>query len=100
MDPQLLLVPATEILLNSKDNESNALYVDLVSSEDFLASHVLRVPGAITSGNNNIRDNRGKAKQFNTINGRSVMVKESFVYSNKGTMGYSGRGLADDVFFG
>ena len=79
-----MLVPATEVLLYSKDNESNALYVDLVSSEDFLASHVLRIPGAITLGNN-IRDNRGKAKQFNTINGRNVMIKESIVYSNKGT---------------
>lgn len=98
IDAQILLIPATEVLLNSKDNESNALYVDLVSSEDFLASHVLRVPGAITSGNNNIRDNRGKAKQFNTINSRSVMVKESFVYSNKGTISCSVWGLAHNVF--
>lgn len=89
IDPQILLVPATEVLLNSKDSESNTLYADLVGSEDFLASHVVRVPGAAPSGNNNIRDNRGKAKQFNTINGRSVMVKESFVYSNKGMIKYS-----------
>lgn len=75
--------------MNSKDNDSNAPYVDLVSSEDFLASHVLRVPGAITVGNNNVRDNRGKAKQFNTLNGRSVMIKESFVYSNKGAVACS-----------
>lgn len=31
-----------------------------------------------------MRDSRGKAKQFTTINGRTVVVKESFVYSNKG----------------
>lgn len=31
-----------------------------------------------------MRDNRGKAKQFTTVNGRIVVVKESFVYSNKG----------------
>ena len=32
------------------------------------------------------RDSRGKAKQFTTVNGRTVVVKESFVYSNKGTV--------------
>lgn len=81
------------MLLNSKDNESNTLYADLASSEDFLASHVLRVSGAITPGNGNVRDNRGKAKQFNTINGRSVMIKESFVYSNKGIPSFQPWGL-------
>ncbi|KAL9104797.1 MAG: hypothetical protein Q9163_000295 [Psora crenata] len=35
-------------------------------------------------GEGNVRDSRSKAKQFNTINGRTVVVKESFVYSNKG----------------
>ena len=34
----------------------------------------------------NARDNRGKAKQFTTLNGRTVVVKESFVYSNKGVL--------------
>lgn len=74
------------MLLTSKDGESNSLYADLAGTEEFLASHVLRVSGEIGPGNGSVRDNRGKAKQFNTVNGRTVMVKESFVYSNKGTI--------------
>ncbi|KAI9782745.1 MAG: hypothetical protein M1839_004733 [Geoglossum umbratile] len=31
-----------------------------------------------------MRESRGKAKQFTTVNGRTVVVKDSFVYSNKG----------------
>jgi hypothetical protein len=27
---------------------------------------------------------RGKAKQYTTINGRSVVIKDAYVYSNKG----------------
>lgn len=83
---KILLVPTTETLLTAKDRETNTLYADLAGSEEFLASHVLRIspvaPG-VTAGS--VRDSRGKAKQFTTINGRTVIVKESFVYSNKGT---------------
>ncbi|KAH0563354.1 hypothetical protein GP486_002073 [Trichoglossum hirsutum] len=32
-----------------------------------------------------MRDSRGKAKQFTTVNGRTVVVKDSFVHSNKDT---------------
>jgi hypothetical protein len=31
-----------------------------------------------------MRESRGKAKQYTTINGRTVVVKDAFVYSNKG----------------
>jgi hypothetical protein len=31
-----------------------------------------------------VRDNRGKAKQVTTFNGRTVIIKENSVYSNKG----------------
>lgn len=82
---QILLVPTTEVLLTSKDLETNILYADFVSSEEFVASHVLRVTSAATTAN--FRDGKGKAKQYATINGRSVVVKESFVYGNKGTNG-------------
>lgn len=64
---------------------TNSTFADLAGSEDFLASHVLRISGPTDLGSNNVRDSRGKAKQFNTVNGRTVVVKESFVYSNKGT---------------
>lgn len=60
--------------------------MDLASSDEFLASHVVRVQGpGLTPANGSVRDSRGKAKQLNTINGRTVIVKESAVYSNKGT---------------
>ena len=82
---QILLVPTTECLLTGKDRETDSSFADLAVSEDFLASHVLRISGPTSPGSNNVRDNRGKAKQFNTVNGRTIVVKESFVYSNKGT---------------
>jgi len=31
-----------------------------------------------------MRESRGKAKQYTTINGRTVVVKDAYVYSNKG----------------
>ena len=79
-----MLVPTTEVLLTSIDGETNTLYADLAASEEFLASHVLRISGTVEPGNANVRDNRGKAKQFTTVNGRIIVVKESFAYSNKG----------------
>lgn len=81
---QILLVPTTECLLTGKDRETNSTFADLAGSEEFLASHVLRIPAPTDPASNNVRDSRGKAKQFNTVNGRTIVVKESFVYSNKG----------------
>lgn len=83
----VLLVPTTEVLLRSKDRDSNTPYADLAGTEDFLASHVLRVPGGGTAAGGaggNARDNKTKAKQYTTINGRTVVVKDTWVYSNKG----------------
>lgn len=50
---------------------------------------MLRVPpdnGGPAGGKDavNMRDSRGKAKQFTTANGRTVVIKDNFVYSNKG----------------
>lgn len=83
---QILFVPTTECLLTAKDRESDSTYADLAGNEDFLASHVIRISEPQAPGSSNVREIRGKAKQFNTINGRTVVVKESFVYSNKGTL--------------
>ena len=80
----VLLVPTTDCLLTGRDREANATYAEIASSEDFLASHVLRVRGSQAPGEGSIRESRGKAKQYETINGRTVVIKESFVYSNKG----------------
>lgn len=85
----ILLVPLTDVLLTSRETESGAASSEVITSEDFLASHVLRVPppGAASGpkdGAPNLREIRGKAKQLSTVNGRSVIIKDSFVYSNKG----------------
>lgn len=83
---QVLLVPTTECLIGSRERESGVLYSDIVAQEDFLGSHLLRIP--INTGSNgrddNVRDSRGKAKQVTTFNGRTVIIKENSVYSNKG----------------
>ena len=85
----VLLVPTTEVLLNAKDRDSNTSYADLAGTEDFLASHVLRVPAGSAGAPSkdapqNLREVRGKAKQISTLNGRSVIIKDAVIYSNKG----------------
>ena len=50
---------------------------------------MLRVPGGVGPNNqvrdaSSFRETRGKAKQFTTANGRTVIVKDAFIYSNKG----------------
>ncbi|KAF2856088.1 hypothetical protein T440DRAFT_503764 [Plenodomus tracheiphilus IPT5] len=100
----VLLVPTTEVLLSSRDKESNTSYVDLSGSEDFLASHVLRVPGGVGPNNQikdagSFRETRGKAKQFTTANGRTVIVKDAFIYSNKGFKTLNQAQLLSDTIF-
>lgn len=95
----ILLAPTTDVLLTSKDRETNSLYADLAASEEFLASHVLRISETTGLGNSNVRDTRGKAKQFTTVNGRIVVVKESFVYSNKGFKTLNQAQLLTDVLY-
>ncbi|KAF1835486.1 hypothetical protein BDW02DRAFT_578714 [Decorospora gaudefroyi] len=100
----VLLVPNTEVLLTSRDKESNTPYLDLSGSEDFLASHVLRVPGGVGPNGHvkdagSFRETRGKAKQFTTANGRTVIVKDAFVYSNKGFKTLNQAQLLTDSIF-
>ena len=79
------MVPTTDVLTSTRDRESGALYADLAGSDEFLGSHVLRVPsGGSSSPMVGSRENRGKARQYTTFNGRIVVVKDSWVYSNKG----------------
>jgi hypothetical protein len=86
----VLLVPTTEFLLTSRETESGQSTSELIASEEFLSSHVLKIPSSVVpaggkeTGVGNLRELRGKARQYNTLNGRSVVIKDSFVYSNKG----------------
>jgi hypothetical protein len=100
----VLLVPTTEVLLSSRDKDSGTAYADLSGSEEFLASHVLRVPGGVGPNNqvrdaSSFRETRGKAKQFTTANGRTVIVKDAFVYSNKGFKTLNQAQLLGDTIF-
>lgn len=79
----ILLVPQTDVLLTHRETESGSSTSDIVATEEFLASHVLRIPPGGKEAQN-LREVRGKAKQFSTLNGRSVIVKDAFIYSNKG----------------
>ncbi|KAK1569707.1 uncharacterized protein LY79DRAFT_528217 [Colletotrichum navitas] len=87
----ILLVPATDVLFTCREIESGSTFHELITSEEFLASHVLRIPASNTTtaaggkdGAQNLRELRGKAKQYQTINGRTVVIKDTHVYSNKG----------------
>ncbi|GAB1196262.1 hypothetical protein APSETT444_005531 [Aspergillus pseudonomiae] len=99
----VLLVPVTESLIGSRDRESSLYYSDLVVSEEFLGSHALRIP--VTNGttgtkdDTNVRDSRGKAKQVTTVNGRTVIIKENSVYSNKGFKSLTQAQLLSDALY-
>jgi len=87
--------------LNSRDRESGILYQDLVNSEEFLASHVLQITGGIPPGSTGpTKDSRIKARQYTTINARTVIIKDGQVYSNKGfkTLNQS-QILYDGIFY-
>ncbi|TPX16561.1 uncharacterized protein E0L32_003855 [Thyridium curvatum] len=102
----ILLVPATDVLLSSHDTESGAPAAEVVASDDFLGSHVLRIPGAtrpagpgVKESVQNLRDVRGKAKPYNTINGRSVVIKDNVVYSNKGFKSLAQANIVSDAIW-
>lgn len=103
IENHVLLVPTTESLIWSRDRETNLHYSDLVASEEFLGSHVLRIPPSTGSAGGkdetNVRDSRGKAKQLTTVNGRTVIIKENSVYSNKGFKSLSQTQLLSDVLY-
>ncbi|KAL9126101.1 MAG: hypothetical protein Q9217_004801 [Psora testacea] len=97
--PMLTISMRPTNMFGEGDEDTNSPYLDLASTEEFLASHVLRIPSPQSTGEGNVRDSRGKAKQFNTINGRTVVIKESFVYSNKGFRNLSQAQLLSDQLF-
>ncbi|KJZ73281.1 hypothetical protein HIM_07285 [Hirsutella minnesotensis 3608] len=102
----IILVPLTDVLLTYRDSESGLSTAEAVASDEFLTSHVLRIPissASATGGKDrdalaqNLRDWRGKAKQFTTLNGRSVVVKDSFIYSNKGFKNFAQAQILNDT---
>ncbi|KAK4128855.1 hypothetical protein N657DRAFT_608652 [Parathielavia appendiculata] len=87
----ILLVPTADVLLNSRDTETGAPLLVSIASDDFLASHVLRIPVPKAPGTagkdaaaQNPREMRGKPKMYSTFNGRSLVIKDNSIYTNKG----------------
>ncbi|KAH8650159.1 VPS9 domain-containing protein [Xylariales sp. PMI_506] len=101
----ILLVPTSEFLLTSRETESGQSPSELVASEDFLGSHVLKIPssaataGGKDSGVGNLREQRGKARQYNTVNGRSIVIKDAFIYTNKGFRTLAQAQILSDVIW-
>ncbi|KAK1755305.1 hypothetical protein QBC47DRAFT_213822 [Echria macrotheca] len=105
--PQLhiLLVPSTDVLLDSRDPDTGAPLSASIASEEFLASHVVRLPPPRAHGSGtkeaaqNLREMRGKQKVYNTINGRSIVIKDNYIYSNKGFKSLSQANLLNDAIW-
>jgi small subunit ribosomal protein S11 len=95
----VLLVPTTESLLYGQDRETNKRYADQVEDEDFLGSHILRIIPNTAAKEGNVRDGRNKAKNYSTVNGRTVIVKENIVYSNKGFKHLNQAPLLSDLLY-
>ncbi|KAI1825967.1 hypothetical protein F4861DRAFT_546888 [Xylaria intraflava] len=100
----ILLVPTTEFFLTSREVESGLPLSDVVANDEFLGSHVLRIPGPASiaggkDGTTNLRDWRGKAKEFATLNGRAIVIKDTFVYSHKGFKTHAQAQLLTDVIW-
>ncbi|KAM0330172.1 hypothetical protein ACHAQA_004345 [Verticillium albo-atrum] len=95
----------TDAFFTSREIESGSSAQELIASEDFLASHVLRIPAtavAAAGGKEaaqNLREMRGKAKQYTTINGRTVVIKDTQVYSNKGFKSLAQAQLLNDAIW-
>ncbi|KAL2017710.1 hypothetical protein VTK56DRAFT_1735 [Thermocarpiscus australiensis] len=103
----ILLVPTADVLLNSRDTETGAPLVASIASDDFLASHVLRIPvpkgqAAGAGGKDaqqNLREMRGKPKVYGTVNGRSLVVKDNCIYTNKGFKALTQATILHDVIW-
>ncbi|CAK7210499.1 hypothetical protein SCUCBS95973_000804 [Sporothrix curviconia] len=107
----ILLVPTTEVLLTHRDVEyGNISFTELPNLDEFLASHVIRMPNprvaaaaANAAGGKdgivNLREIRGKAKPYGTFNGRSVVIKDNLVYSNKGFKSLNHATLVSDAIW-
>ncbi|KAL2825369.1 hypothetical protein BJY01DRAFT_241566 [Aspergillus pseudoustus] len=102
IENHVLLVPVSESMIGSRDRESSLFYSDLVVSEEFLGSHTLRTTGSNGVGGRDdpsVRDGRNKAKQVTTVNGRTVIIRDNSVYSNKGFKSLSQAQLLSDTLY-
>ena len=87
----ILLVPTADVLLNLRDAETGAPLVASIASDEFLASHVVRIPipkpaAGGRDAAQNLREMRGKPRVYSTFNGRSLVIKDNAIYTNKGML--------------
>ena len=85
----ILLVPTADVLLSLRDAETGAPLVASIASDEFLASHVVRIPipkpaAGGRDAAQNLREMRGKPRVYSTFNGRSLVIKDNAIYTNKG----------------
>ncbi|KAL1839144.1 hypothetical protein VTJ49DRAFT_1840 [Mycothermus thermophilus] len=105
----ILLVPTADVLFNARDPDSGAPLLASIASDEFLASHVVRIPIPKGQGSGakdasgvaaqNLREMRGKPKIYGTINGRSIVIKENSIYTNKGFKHLAQANLLHDVIW-
>ncbi|CCC09183.1 hypothetical protein SMACR_04942 [Sordaria macrospora] len=102
----ILLVPTTDVILDSRDTETGAPLSASVASDEFIGSHVLRIlppkggPGAgAKEPAQNLREMKGKPKLYSTINGRTIVIKDNYVYSNKGFRALAQASLLHDALW-
>nr|CAE76210.1 conserved hypothetical protein [Neurospora crassa] len=102
----ILLVPTTDVILDSRDTETGAPLSASVASDEFIGSHVLRIlppkggPGAgAKEPTQNLREMKGKPKLYSTINGRTIVIKDNYVYSNKGFRALAQANLLHDALW-
>ncbi|KAK9454567.1 hypothetical protein V1511DRAFT_511920 [Dipodascopsis uninucleata] len=88
----ILLVPVTSSILFTSDQESGLSFAELCNHEEFLASHIIKMGGSTKT--------IGRARLFWTLNGRSVVIKDDLVYSNKGfKVATHARLLSDRIYY-
>ncbi|AEO66085.1 uncharacterized protein THITE_2113908 [Thermothielavioides terrestris NRRL 8126] len=101
----ILLVPTADVLLSLRDPDTGAPLVASIASDEFLASHVLRIPipkaqaAGAKDATQNLREMRGKPKVYSTFNGRSIVIKDNSIYTNKGFKSLAQANLLHDVIW-
>ncbi|KAK9482875.1 hypothetical protein V1527DRAFT_475048 [Lipomyces starkeyi] len=87
----VILVPTTASILYTIDQETSVSFGDLCTHEEFLSSHIIKIGVSAKA--------IGRARVYWTLNGRSVVIKDDIVYTNKGFKSITqARILSDRVY--
>lgn len=103
----IVLIPTTEFLLTHQDKDTQASYHELATSEELIACHVIRAAGGTggefrptgSAKETGMREARSKARQYTTLNGRTVVLKDAHVFTNKGFKSHVQAQLLQDALF-